>query len=629
MHGAAGRILHVDLSHEQLHVEQPEPSFYRTYGGGSALGSYYLLKHTPPKADPLAPENTLVFALSPLTGAPLAGLSRMTTTAKSPLTQAIGDAQCGGFFPAEMKFAGFDAIVVHGRAERPLYLWLHDAQAELRPAQAYWGKATGEVDLAIKQELSDSKIQIAQCGPAGEKLVRFANIINMANRANGRTGMGAVMGSKNLKAIAVRGHQKPSIAHPAKLKALQRWGIDHFEQSGVYGLSIYGTARGVSGQQAVGGLPTRNWQSGVFEGWETLDGEAMKAQILKSHDTCFACHIRCKPVVEAHGRYEIDPQYGGPEYETLAMLGSLCGVDSLEAVAYANQLCNMHGLDTISCGGTIAWAMECFEKGLITSADTGGLELRFGNQEALVEMVEQIAQRRGFGDLLAEGSAAAASRFGPEAEALLVTSRGQEFPAHMPQVKRSLALIYAVNPFGADHLSHEHDPLYRQYPERMAELGLTDPQPDQVLNQEKVRFALLTQYHYSCLDTLDLCAFVHGPSSQLYGPLQIVELVHAITGWDVDLDELQRLGERRLNLMRLFNAREGFTREHDCLPPKVEQALLGGPSDGLRISRADVERAKDLYFAMAGWDVRSGLPTSQKLEELGLDWAVALLPASL
>ena len=619
--GYHGKILHVDLTKGLLEVEEPDETFYRRYMGGSAWGTYYLLKHTPAGADPLGPENTLVFSLSVVTGAPVSGQSRMVATAKSPLTGGIGDGQCGGFWPAECKFAGFDAIVVKGKAEKPVYLWVHDGEAELRDASHLWGKITGEVEAQIKQELGDSKIEVAQCGPGGENLVRFAAIINMSNRANGRTGLGAVMGSKNLKAVAVRGKMRPALADKEALSEIARWGAKNFEDSNVYGLGLLGTAGIISGQQSMGGFPTRNWDSGVFEGWETLDGQAMADTILTKRDTCYSCVVRCKREVEQkEGPYPLDPHYGGPEYESISTLGSYCGVDDLVAVSFANQLCNQYGLDTISCGATIAWAMNCFEEGLITTADTGGIELNYGNADALVKLTEMIGQREGFGDLLAEGSARAAAKIGRGTEDLVVTVKKQELPAHMPQVKRSLALIYAVNPFGADHQSHEHDPSYAAFSERLAALDLIDPQPSRVLNGEKVRFALYTQYFYSCLDTLGLCQFVWGPSFHLYGPNQMVDMVRAVTGWDVSLWELMKVGERRLNLLRAFNAREGIDRQADKLPKKMFKALTGGPSDGVAVGQEEVDWAKDLYYEMAGWDVTTGTPTRAKLEELGLTW---------
>jgi len=623
-YGYNGRILHVDLTLGAVQVEEPPEQFYRRYFGGSALGLYYLLRNTPPQADPLGPDNTLILALSVLTGVPISGQSRMTAVAKSPLTGAAGDTQCGGFWPAELKFAGFDAVVVTGRAEQPSYLWIHDGQAELRDASHLSGKITGEVQEVICDELGDQRAQVLQCGPAGESGVRYACLINMCNRANGRTGMGAVMGSKNLRAVAVRGSSRPKIADEGALKSLARWGAEHVDDSDVASLALLGTSEIVSSQNEVGGLPTRNWSSGVFEGYEAISGQRMNETILKKRDTCYACAVRCKRVVEVtEGPYQVDPLYGGPEYETLAALGSYCGVGNLEAVAKANELCNAYGLDTISCGGTIAWAMECFEAGIIGPEDTGGVELRFGSAESMVKMIEMIGRREGFGDLLAEGSARAAQVIGRGSEDLLVTVKMQEAPAHMPQVKRSLALIYAVNPFGADHQSHEHDDSYEPedgYLEEMAELGLLDARPKDVLDAEKVRYAFYTQCLYSALDTLNLCQFVFGPAWQLYGLDQMVELVRSVTGWKVNLWELMKAGERRLNMLRAFNAREGIGREADALPSKFFKPLAGGPTDGVAVGEEELQQALEIYYGMAGWDVATGIPTEGKLEELGIGW---------
>ena len=624
--GYNAKILHVQLDTDKLYFENQDESFYKKYGGGSALGLYYVLKHTPPNADPLGPENTLVMALGVVTGAPISGQSRMTTVAKSPLSGAIGDSQSGGFFPAEMKFAGVDAIVFHGKSKTPVYLYIKNGKAELRPAEHLMGKPTGEVEEILKSELGDKKVQIAQTGLAGELGVRFAAVIHMANRANGRTGMGAVMGSKNLKAVVVRGNNRPELAEKSQLIDLAKWGAKNFPESDVYSLGVYGTAEITASQSRSGGLPTRNWESGTFDTAKKIDGKTMAKTILKERDTCYACTVRCKRVVEiSEGPYKVDPIYGGPEYETLATFGSYCGIDNLEAVAYANQLCNKYGMDTISCGATIAWAMDCFEKGLITNEDTGGIQLTFGNAEAMVQMVEMIANRKGFGDILALGSAQAAEKIGRGTESLTVTAKKVEFPAHMPQVKRSLGLIYAVNPFGADHQSSEHDPSYEDYPERMEEIGLTDPQPSDNLNEEKIKFALTTQYLYSALDSYNVCQFVFGPSWHLYGPEQLVKMVNAVTGWDITIADVLKVGERRLNLLRLFNALAGFGSTDDKLPPKMYQALRGGESDGVKLTKEELEQAKNFYYKLAGWDEENGTPTKDKLESLDLHWAAELL----
>jgi aldehyde:ferredoxin oxidoreductase len=639
--GWQGKILHVNLTDGVLEVEQPPEEFYRFYMGGSAMGMHYVLKHTPAHADPLGPENTLALAAGVVTGAAVSGQSRVTAVAKSPLTGAIGDSQSGGFWPAELKFAGFDAIVIYGASEKPVYLWIHDGQAELRDASHLWGRITGDVESTLKEELGDQKIEVLQCGPAGEKGVRFAAMISMSNRANGRTGMGAVMGSKKLKAIVVRGKKRPKSAEPDDLKSIARWGAANFADSDVYGLGKYGTAEVLIPQDRSGGLPTYNWDSGHFNAAEAISGETMYDTILRGaadnkqdrlgRDTCYACTVRCKRVVEIEAAANaVDPHYGGPEYETLSTFGSYCGIDDLNAVAYANQVCNQYGMDTISCGATIAWAFDCYEQGLLTTEDTGGLELGFGNAQAMVALTEMIAKREGFGDVLADGSAHAAARIGRGTEDLVVTTKKQEMPAHMPQVKRSLGLIYAVNPFGADHQSSEHDPAYEGdfdfYKERLAVLGLTDPQEKYSLTPEKVRYALVTEYFYSCLDSVSVCQFVYGPAWHLYGPDQLVDTVRAVTGWDVTIEELQLVGERRLNMLRVFNAREGLTREDDILPKKLSKALKGGHSDGFFFTTEELEAAKDVYYELAGWDVVTGTPTPDKLSELGLGWVADLLP---
>ncbi|GAB4425319.1 MAG: aldehyde ferredoxin oxidoreductase family protein [Anaerolineae bacterium] len=644
--GYNGKILHVNLTTGELTVETPPESFYRKYLGGSALNMHYMLQECPPHADPLGPENLLCLSVGVTTGAPVSGQSRMTATAKSPLTGAIGDAQCGGFFPAEMKFAGFDAFIIKGKAPHPVYLWVRDGEAELRDASHLWGKITGEVEFALQEELGDKNIEVAQVGPAGERGVRYAAIINMSNRANGRTGMGAVMGSKNLKAVVVRGKEGKKnfeVADKNAIVKLAQYGAKIFPESDVAGLGKYGTAETTGAQQSVGGLPSFNFNSGVFdEGWEAIDGTTMYDTILKGadkdkqdrqgRDTCFACTVRCKRVVEiADGPYKVDPHYGGPEYETTSTFGNYCGVGDLAAISYANQLCNQYGLDTISCGATIAWAMECFEAGKLTLEDTGGIELTFGNAEAMVEMTRQIAVGEGFGQVLGLGSAAAAEQIGRGTEEFLITSHKQEAPAHMPQLKRSLALIYAVNPFGADHQSSEHDGSVEgsaiSYPERMAQVGFTEPMERLSLGPDKVRYARRTQYLYSAMDSVNVCQFVYGSAWQLYGPQELRDMVAGVTGWqDITIDELMEVGERRVNMLRAFNAREGIDREQDKLPEKMfKKALKGGKSDGLFVDRDQFEQALDEYYRQNDWDVETGTPTRYKLEQLDLAWVAEQL----
>jgi aldehyde:ferredoxin oxidoreductase len=637
LYGFTGNILHIDLTTRTLEIENPSEDFYRHYMGGSLMGLYYLWHNTPAHADALSPENTLTFALSAPTGLPISGQSRCTVTCKSPSSGGVADSQAGGFWPAELKYAGFDAIVVKGASDTPVYLWINDGQAELRDASHLWGKTTLEVDNQLHEELGDKRIEIAQIGPAGEKLSNFAAIMNMSNRAWGRTGVGAVMGSKKLKAIVVRGTQKVTPADKKAVAALSKAGAKSFPGSGMESFGRYGTIGSVMGQDRGGGLPTNNWDAGTMPNAEGISGEKLYDELLRGaeagkqdkdgRDTCYACIVRCKRVVEAEYKSnKLIPEYGGPEYETAATFGSYCGVDDLLAVTYANQLCNEYGVDTISCGATISWAMECFENEVINLEETDGIDLRYGNADAMIAMLKKTLNREGFGDILADGSAKAADRLGKGHEFLL-TVKGQELPAHMPHVKRSLGVIYATNPFGADHQSSEHDPVYSEkayekfYKKPLSQIGLHTPQHPKVINAEKIEFALKTQYNYSATDTANLCQFVYGPSWQMYGPQEMSDLMTATTGWNVSVEEIQEIGRRRLNLMRAYNAREGLTRDDDTLPKKLfKKALAGGRSDGILIEQAELQAGLDLYHQQAGWDAATGTPTRATLEDVGLGW---------
>jgi aldehyde:ferredoxin oxidoreductase len=636
-YGYTGNILQVDLSSGKISTEKPTEDFYRFHLGGSSLNLSYVLKQLPPGADPLGPDNVLAFGLSVLTGAPLSGLSRMTVTAKSPLTGAVGDSQCGGYWPAALKFAGFDAIIVSGKSPTPVYLFIDEGKVELRNASHLWGRVTGESQATILSELGDEKIEVLQIGPAGENMVRYASIINMCNRANGRTGMGAVMGSKNLKAIAVRGSSKVELADPQTFKEIVRENSARLKSSGFDGFGKYGTPGEVAHGQSFGGLPTFNFKSGVFSGWENIDGTTLYDNFLsgagegkqtsRGRDTCFGCIVRCKRVVETGAEnHSVDPLYGGPEYETIAALGSYCGVDDLGAICKANELCNKYGLDTISCGATIAWAMETFEAGQLDSQMTGGLEIRFGDEAMLLRLIDMIAVRQGFGDILAEGSAAAAEKLSAGLD-FLVTSKGQEAPAHMVQPKRGLALMYAVNPFGADHMSCDHDmgytpAAYDSNRDRYQSLGLQSPTAATSMDASKVEFVRRTQWLFSMMDSANLCHFVWGPSWQLHGPQQMVEMIRAITGWEMSIDELLLAGERRVNMMRAFNAREGINASQDRLPNKFFRPLSGGPTDGWKVDREAFEGSLKEYYRQCGWDEVSGTPTKETLERLELSWLV-------
>ena len=628
-YGYHGKILHVDLTSGKVDVETPEDSFYRKYLGGSAMGMDYILRGMPAGVDPLSPDNILTLMAGVSTGATISGQSRLNANAKSPISGGIGDSQSGGFFPAELKFAGFDGIVIKGKSPKPVYLAVIEGKAELRDAAHLMGKITGEVDDILHKEV-DPNAEILQHGPGAENGVLFSTLVSMSNRHNGRTGMGLVMASKNLKAVVVRGTKKPEIFDPKALIALNKTGPKLIPQNGdMDGLAKYGTASVVMFNNAIGTLPTNNYNEGQFADPEPLSGEKMAETILKKRDTCFACVVRCKRVVEVtEGPYKVAPKYGGPEYETIGTFGSYCGVNNLAAVARASQVCNEYGVDTIACGATIAFAIECYEKGIITKEQTGGLELKFGDADLMLKVLDLIVKNEGpLGRVLSQGSERAAKVWGNGADECLITVKGAEMPAHMPQAKRSLGLIYAVNPFGADHQSSEHDPYYEEGVgdfnlDRLKMIGLGSPQPLHSLSEEKVRFAYETELFYSMMDSAELCQFVFGPTWTLYGPKETAEMFQAVTGWDVTIEELLEVGRRRLNLFRIFNAREGFGRKDDKLPKKFFKSLQGtGPTAGIALTHEEIDTAIDQYYKMAGW-TSDGIPTRETIEALDLAWTM-------
>lgn len=612
-HGYHGKVLRVDLTQRRVWTQEPDERFYRTYLGGEGFIGYYLLTEQRAGVDPLGPENRLVFAPGVVTGAPVPGSGRHGVGARSPLTGGFAASEAGGFWGVELKRAGYDAIVVEGQADRPVYLWVHDGEVEIRDAAHLWGKTTGEVQELIRTEMGDRAIRVAQIGPGGENQVLYACIINDLKDAAGRGGMGAVMGAKRLKAIAVRGHHAPEVADRERLTALSRWFVEDWEAAKrpMYEL---GTAGGLSSFNEIGNLPTFNFREGQFAGAHKISGEAMRDTVLIDRDACFACPVRCKRVVRTEGRFGNDPAYGGPEYETLGALGSICGVDDLAAIAYGNQLCNAYSLDTISTGMSIGFAMECFEAGLLTEADTGGLRLTFGNAEAMVQMIERIARREGLGDLLAQGVRRAAAAIGRGAEQYAMHVKGLEIPMHEPRVKHGMGLGYAISPIGADHMQGLHDTMYVSKP--ATEVGILEPLPATDLSPAKVRLLIYRQTFYALLNSLVLCDFC-----DRYGPGLLADVVKAVTGWDATTWELMKVGERALTLARAFNAREGLGRKDDCLPERFFSPHYTTEPKGVAVDREAFEQAVTTYYAMMGWD-GEGVPTEARLHELGIGWVI-------
>ncbi|MFO8059040.1 MAG: aldehyde ferredoxin oxidoreductase family protein [Bacillota bacterium] len=612
-YGYMGKVLRVNLSDRTTTVEEPGDDWYRKYMGGTAVVAYYLLNEVPADCDPLGPENKIIFATGPMTGTPLAGSGRNSVGAKSPLSGGFGDAQGGGWWMVELKKAGFDHIVLEGAADAPVYLWIDDGEVEIRDAERLWGRDTGEVEDLIREELGDDRIRITQCGIAGENLVRFACVVNDLTHFPGRTGVGAVMGSKKLRAIAVRGTGEIPVADSDEVTRYARMmnrAVASGERSA--GMKDTGTPATVTSLNVMGGLPTRNFQEGQFEGAEAISGQTLRDTLLVDRDNCHACPIYCKRVVGGD-KYGVDPRYGGPEYETLGSLGSNCGIDDLEAVCKGNDLCNRWGLDTISCGMTISFVMECYERGVLKADDLDGLEAGFGNAEAMLELIEKIAHREGVGDLLAEGSARAAEQLGPQAEPLSINVKRQELPMHEPRLKHALGVGYTISPTGADHNHNLHDTAYVSSADALDIYGVTSPLPADDLSGAKVRMLYCVSTYKHMQNCAIMCYFVS------WSVREFLEITRAVTGWDTSVYDLLKIGERAATMARLFNLRCGFNDRDDALNKRFSTPFTSGPIAGTAIDPKVLDEARLTYYHMMGWD-DLGRPTQDRLVELGIEW---------
>lgn len=623
MRGFAGKVLRVDLTSRTIHVDQPDEEFYRTYLGGAGFVSYYLLKEVPRGIDAFDPQNKLIFALGPMTGLAMPGATRNCVGAKSPLSGGFSKSEGGGFFPMALKKAGYDAVIVDGKADRPVYLLVTDQKVEIRDASHLWGKTVLETQDAIAAELGEKTIRTAAIGPAGENLVRFACIMNDLKDAVGRGGLGAVMGSKNLKAIAATGRWNPEVADPARIHQLTTMMNKGFADNPLgFAKSLHergtgGAAMMLAGNE-IGNLPSYNFGVNSFEGTARVTANAVLETYGVGMEACAACGVRCKKVVEISEPWNVNRRSGGPEYESLVALGPLCGVDDLACVTKANELANLYGLDSISLGVSIGFGMECFENGILTIRDTDGIELKFGNAEAMLQMVEMITHRRGVGDLLAEGTKRAAGKLGRGADAFAMHVKGVEIPMHEPRVKQGLGLIYAVEAQGADHCAGMHDTGYTMNSpafEHLRGMGATRPLPANDLSDEKVASQKASHLWNLFLDSVVCCQFVPWSVDEL------AEIVRAVTGWSYTTYEAVRLGERVATLGRLFNLREGITSAQDTLPKRMFGPTRAGALKNGGIDPEKFGHAVRTFYAMMGWDEETGVPTRGKMLELGIGWA--------
>ena len=560
------KILRVNLTDNSISVDEPGPIYFRRYMGGWNIIADVLLREVPAGADALSPENKLMFAPGVLTGLSISGASRSAVGAKSPITGGFGAAEVGGNWAAQFKRAGFDALIVEGKAANPVYLWVKDGEVEIRDATHLWGKTTKETQTQIREELDDKLAEITMIGPGGENMVQYACVMNGLKDAAGRSGIGAVMGSKNLKLLLRRGTKNLDSADPDKIRDMARRAAQEIREGT---RASWASSAGTGGKALDGGIlsgnmPIRNFRDGEFP--EISGLEFIMDKIGVKMEGCWACAVRCKKVVQAQQPYNVDPEYGGPEYETIGALGSTCGVSDIVAVSMANELCNAYSLDTIGAGVTIAFAMECFENGLLTTEDTDGIDLRFGNGDAMIKMVKKIAFREGLGDILADGLLPAAAKIGQGAEKYAVHAKGQAQPMHEPRLKRGLAIGYALSPTGADHCHSLHD-TGLVFPNEdgfiqdgsLRSMGALEAMNLESLGPEKVQATIYNAMSSIMKNCLPICNF---PGWSLR---DLTDLVQAATGWDVSEYELLKVGERAMTLARAFNMREGLTSEDDQL----------------------------------------------------------------
>ena len=590
MDGYAGNMVYVDLSAGTISIKPTPPELKLNYLGGRGFGIRILTDMVDPKIDPLSDKNILVFAAGPLTGTGIPLGSRYEVSTIAPLTGLAMSANSGGVFGWKLKKAGFDAAVISGRSEKPVYLFLDNGKAELRDASHLWGKTTGETTDAIVDELKDPSIRVSCIGPAGENLVLVSCIINEKTRAAGRGGVGAVMGSKNLKAIAARGDQPIKPADPEKVKEVKERITAMIQENGIAkGLHDYGTAVLVNILNENYLLPTRNFQTAHFPEADKISGETMAKTILKKPKRCYACIVQCGRV------HEFDGESGeGPEYEPDWAFGPGCGVDDLKMIARANNLCNEYGLDAISAPTTIACLMEMAGKGYVDHP------IRFGDAKGMLKLVEQIALREGIGDELAEGSFRFATKYGhPE---FSMSSKKQELPAYDPRGIQGYGLAAATSVRGGDHVY-----AYLISPEILGAPKKIDP----YLIEGKPQLVKTFQDLTAAIDATGMCLF----TSFALGAEDYADLITAATGMKIDAGELLKIGERIWNLQKLYNVKRGFSRKDDTLPERLLTEPLKEGAPAGQVSR--VPEMLDEYYTLRGWDAE-GIPKKEKLRELGL-----------
>ena len=617
MYGYAGRILHVDLTTGKTRTEPLNEEYARKYIGGIGLGMRLWLDYSKAGVDPFSPENPLVLTTGPTSGTvwPTGGNGH-AFVAKSPQSYGIAEAKSHGSFGTELKRAGYDGVIFHGRAEKPVYVWIDDDSVQILDAAHLWGKSPAETEDTIKEELGDYYIRVAAIGPAGEKLVRIACIINEKSRAAGRCGLGAVMGSKNLKAIAVRGTKDVMVAKPDEFLEFVKEFHERMKGPATKKYRTLGTPENVLVHNALHCMPTRNYNNAHFEGAEKVSGEYLNARYVAKIIGCSSCAMRCEHVcVVNEGPYK--GAMARVEYEPLWAMGPYCGIDRLDAIIKGSELCNYYGIDSISAGVIVGFAMDCFENGILTAKDMDGIEARFGNHEALVKLIEKIGKREGIGDILAEGVKFAAEKIGKGAEKLAQHIKGVEVTGYDLRCLKTAALGFAVSFRGADH--NRHGAYAFDVKGKFNRLTYEKGRAKAVKDIEDV---------YTIIDSLIICKFSRGTYYKEFEDL--AKLYTLVTGWETTPEEMRLKGERINNLARVINVREGLSRKDDTLPWKVMNLPIPdeGPSKGAYVSQQELDLMLDDYYEVRGW-TRDGIPTPEKLKALGMDDLIPIVEAKI
>lgn len=618
--GYHGKILHIDLTNQRAWLETPDETFWRIYGGGGLLATYYLLRETPPGLDAFDPANLLILTSSVVAGHPYAGLARFTAAAKSPLTGGIGETRAEGPFGKALKGSGADAIIVHGTAAAPTTVLVENGVVTFYNAAELWGKTVGQTVDALEAHFGDA-IHTAVIGPAGEKRVRFASIVSDRTYGAARHGMGAVMGSKRLKAIVIRGEQLPPVADPAtcatltadyaaKMRdnSLTRWQLEP------PGFSAWVHLHGIDAALCV-----HNYRDSVFAAAEHYRPEAFM-QYYQADGVCPGCPNNCIKLFTPNDSGQVDPRAGGIHQEITGTLGPNCGISDLATIFQANLLCNELGMDPTSLGFTLSMAMECVEQGVLDAP------LHFGDGAALLQTIQAIAARQGVGDLLAEGSKRAAAQIGGAATKYALHVKGLEMVCFEPRTQTNLALGYATAPIGPRYDICEHDwdfdttVGWDHTLDSSRTLGIVQRIPMHYQGVDKVRNFKALMTIWSAADALDFCIFAVAPTRVLTLE-QMAQMLAAVTGWRTSSYEIMRFGERRLHLMRLYNLREGLTAADDTLPDRFfDDPISSGQWAGHRLNRAQFAAAIRTYYRMMGWDA-AGVPRYETLLDHHLEWA--------